>query len=383
MGSFGKFSAGVKSGLKSAKFGDIKDIDVLSSYDCGLLRYDSGLKSWSSEPGDIKQRGDLHVTGAFRVLGDLYVTGTTYLQNTVVKHKTQLSSSGASIFGDDYTDTHQFTGSVYVSQHLYVAQNMSGTLALSANALTASYLKVTGSTTLGNHSYNWPTASGNANQVLTIDGSGNLEWATVGDGTDDFITNGDEYVGNRTIGNKTNYTLGVLTNNKQRIHITGEGQGGFIGVGVSGSEVTNMLTLPNIPNVSGSGKAGSWRTYSSRRYKKDIETISSPISTVMRLRGVTFRWKNGDVDDIGFIAEEVGEVLPTIVEYESNGVDAESMEYSKVGPLLVEVAKEQQKMIKGLDIALVSLRSDFEYYKLPWWKKLFLWAKKKLNKDSE
>mgnify|MGYP003633619676 FL=1 len=234
MGSFGKFSAGVKSGLKSAKFGDIKDIDVLSSYDCGLLRYDSGLKSWSSEPGDIKQRGDLHVTGAFRVLGDLYVTGTTYLQNTVVKHKTQLSSSGASIFGDDYTDTHQFTGSVYVSQHLYVAQNMSGTLALSANALTASYLKVTGSTTLGNHSYNWPTASGNANQVLTIDGSGNLEWATVGDGTDDFITNGDEYVGNRTIGNKTNYTLGVLTNNKQRIHITGEGQGGFIGVGVAG-----------------------------------------------------------------------------------------------------------------------------------------------------
>tara|TARA_R100000664_G_scaffold32617_1_gene47826 strand:- start:328 stop:1461 length:1134 start_codon:yes stop_codon:yes gene_type:complete len=377
MGSFGKFNAGVKSGLKSGKLGHMKDVNTLASYNLGLLRYDEDTEGWTATAGDVEIRGNTFMTGAHRILGDLHVTGTAYLQNTVIKHKTQFSSSGASVFGDDYTDSHQFTGSIFCSQ------NMSGTLSLSANSLTASYLKITGSTTLGNYTYVWPSASGDANQVLTVDGNGNLEWAAVGDGTDDFTNNGDEHVGNRTIGNITNYTLGILTNNKQRIHLTGEGQGGFVGVGVSGSEVTNMLTLPNIPNVSGSGKAGSWRTYSSRRYKKDIETIQSPIQTVMRLRGVTFRWKNGDVNDMGFIAEEVGAILPEIVEYESNGVDAESMEYSKVGPLLVEVVKEQQKMIKGLDLALVDLRYDFEYYKLPWWKKLFLWMKKKIKKDSE
>tara|TARA_A100001515_G_scaffold64003_1_gene50736 strand:+ start:15475 stop:16608 length:1134 start_codon:yes stop_codon:yes gene_type:complete len=377
MGSFGKFNAGVKSGLKSAKFGDIKDIDVLNCYDCGILRYDGDAGIWTGTPGKAAQRGDFHITGALCMLGDIHVTGTAYLQNTVIKHKTQFSSSGASVFGDDYTDSHQFTGSIFCSQ------NMSGTFSLSANSLTASYLKITGSTTLGNYTYVWPSASGDANQVLTVDGNGNLEWAAVGDGTDDFTNNGDEHVGNRTFGNITNYTLGILTNNKQRIHLTGEGQGGFVGVGVSGSEVTNMLTLPNIPNVSGSGKAGSWRTYSSRRYKKDIETIQTPIQTVMKLRGVTFKWKNGDVNDMGFIAEEVGAIIPEIVEYESNGIDAESMEYSKVGPLLVEVVKEQQKMIKGLDLAIINLRDDFEYYKLPWWKKLFLWMKKKIKKDIE
>ena len=51
MGSFGKFSAGVKSGLKSAKFGDIKDIDVLNCYDCGILRYDGDTGIWTGTPG--------------------------------------------------------------------------------------------------------------------------------------------------------------------------------------------------------------------------------------------------------------------------------------------------------------------------------------------
>jgi len=39
------------------------------------------------------------------------------------------------------------------------------------------------------------------------------------------------------------------------------------------------------------------------------------------------------------IAEEVGEVLPEIVHYEENGVDAMGMDYSKLTPLLVEAVK--------------------------------------------
>ena len=134
MGSFGKFSAGVKSGLKAGRLGHMKDVSTLASYDLGLLRYDADEKTWTAAPGDVKIRGDTFLTGAHRILGDLYVTGTAYLQNTVIKHKTQFSSSGASIFGDDYTDSHQFTGSIFYSQ------NMSGALSISSNALTASYL---------------------------------------------------------------------------------------------------------------------------------------------------------------------------------------------------------------------------------------------------
>ena len=48
------------------------------------------------------------------------------------------------------------------------------------------------------------------------------------------------------------------------------------------------------------------------------------------------------------IAEEVGRVLPGIVVYEANGIDANGMDYSRLTPLLVEVAKAQQKLIEEL-----------------------------------
>ena len=44
----------------------------------------------------------------------------------------------------------------------------------------------------------------------------------------------------------------------------------------------------------------------------------------------------GGQHDLGMIAEEVGAVLPEIVNYEENGVDAIGMDYSKMTPLLVE-----------------------------------------------
>ena len=61
----------------------------------------------------------------------------------------------------------------------------------------------------------------------------------------------------------------------------------------------------------------------------------------MNLRGVYFNWdaEHGGGHDVGMIAEEVGEVLPEIVQYEENGIDAEGMDYSKLTPLLVEAVK--------------------------------------------
>jgi hypothetical protein len=61
----------------------------------------------------------------------------------------------------------------------------------------------------------------------------------------------------------------------------------------------------------------------------------------MNLRGVYFNWdaEHGGQHDVGMIAEEVGQVLPEIVEYEENGIDATGMDYSKLTPLLVEAVK--------------------------------------------
>ena len=65
---------------------------------------------------------------------------------------------------------------------------------------------------------------------------------------------------------------------------------------------------------------------SSRRWKMNIKPIRNALSKIVRLRGVSFDWKDSGRHDIGLIAEEVGKVLPEVVSYEENGVDAKSLD---------------------------------------------------------
>jgi hypothetical protein len=80
---------------------------------------------------------------------------------------------------------------------------------------------------------------------------------------------------------------------------------------------------------------------SSRRWKHNIKPIDSPLDRIEQIRGVWFDWdaEHGGRHDVGMIAEEVGKVLPEIVAYEANGIDASGMDYSKMSPLLVEAIK--------------------------------------------
>ena len=43
------------------------------------------------------------------------LTAETYIVSSSVTHMTQSFSSGSTIFGDDINDTHQMTGSLFVS----------------------------------------------------------------------------------------------------------------------------------------------------------------------------------------------------------------------------------------------------------------------------
>ncbi len=103
--------------------------------------------------------------------------------------------------------------------------------------------------------------------------------------------------------------------------------------------------------------ADAWTTWSSRRWKENIRPISDPIEMVLRLRGVTFDWKEGGKHDIGLIAEEVGEVFPEIVVYEKNGKDAESLDYARLVSVLIEAVKVQQEHLNQQDKKIEKLES--------------------------
>jgi len=108
----------------------------------------------------------------------------------------------------------------------------------------------------------------------------------------------------------------------------------------------NILTV--VQGSSTDPIADAWTTYSSRRWKKNIKPIKNALEKVMKLRGVSFDWKADGKHDIGLIAEEVGEVIPEVVIYEANGVDARSVDYARLVAVLIEAVKEQQLTITRL-----------------------------------
>ncbi len=130
--------------------------------------------------------------------------------------------------------------------------------------------------------------------------------------------------------------------------------GGYLGINTTNA--TNVLTLPNFANSGGRGLANRWDTYSSRRWKHDIRPITNALATVQNLQGVHYKHNSDNSDDIGLIAEEVGKVLPQIVQYEDNGVDARSVDYARLVALLIEGMKEQQQQIEKLKAEVKQLR---------------------------
>ena len=107
------------------------------------------------------------------------------------------------------------------------------------------------------------------------------------------------------------------------------------------------------------GAGEDYGSASSIRWKSSVRNIDQPLDKIARLRGVYFDWdkEHGGHHDVGMIAEEVGEVLPEIVNYEENGIDAIGMDYSKLTPLLVEAVNALRSQ-RDSDIASLHAEND-------------------------
>jgi hypothetical protein len=95
------------------------------------------------------------------------------------------------------------------------------------------------------------------------------------------------------------------------------------------------------------GGATAWTNESDSTQKKNIVTIDNALIKVSRLRGVEFEWKDGREPGqrIGFLAQEVKEVMPEVVSGEEGSM---SIQYAPVVALLTQAIQEQQKHIQWL-----------------------------------
>ena len=115
-----------------------------------------------------------------------------------------------------------------------------------------------------------------------------------------------------------------------------------VNVGIGTATPSNVFTI-----AQGAGPAISdgWNTYSSRRWKTNIQTLHDALGKVEQLRGVSYDLKANGKHEVGVIAEEVGAVVPEIVTWEKNGTDARTINYTRLTALLIEATKEQQALI--------------------------------------
>jgi trimeric autotransporter adhesin len=124
-------------------------------------------------------------------------------------------------------------------------------------------------------------------------------------------------------------------------------------VGIGTTAPSSILT---IGRGAGHPVSDSWETYSSRRWKKNIQTLPDALAKVEQLRGVSYDLKDSGKHEIGVIAEEVGTVVPEVVSYETNGKDAKGVDYSRLTALLIEAVKQQQKQITAQQRQISGLR---------------------------
>jgi hypothetical protein len=103
--------------------------------------------------------------------------------------------------------------------------------------------------------------------------------------------------------------------------------------------------------------SGNTCSASSERFKENVLPVEYGLSTVNALRPVTFTYKKSADPDgrvrIGFIAEEVQDLIPELVNLDKDGLP-ESVDYAKLTPILVKAIQDQQLQILALQSAASS-----------------------------
>jgi hypothetical protein len=145
--------------------------------------------------------------------------------------------------------------------------------------------------------------------------------ASAGAGIDFWTYNGSAWSSRALLTKGGNLLLGTTTDNGERLYVSGA-------IRATGNITANSdLVL-----------------------KKNLTLVDNPIDKLNQLNGYLYQWKENDEYQYGVIAQEVEKILPHAVQTGNNGI--KGVAYNQLIPLLIEVAKEQNKKIVALEAKL-------------------------------
>jgi hypothetical protein len=113
----------------------------------------------------------------------------------------------------------------------------------------------------------------------------------------------------------------------------------------------------------------NYNNASDYRLKSNVNQISGSLSKVLNLNPVTYNFISDGKLSAGFIAHEVQQHLPTVVDGEKDAVNedgrpkVQGIKYNNMIPYLVDSIKELNSMIVSLQGELISTKSEVELLK--------------------
>jgi uncharacterized protein YqkB len=135
----------------------------------------------------------------------------------------------------------------------------------------------------------------------------------------------------------------------------------------SAPDANYYLQLEN--NSSQKAKANAWDTYSDSRIKTNRQPIINAIDKINLLNPTYYNQHDSYVEDdllnidynnsyksLGFIAQEVYEVIPEAVNMGTTN-ELWAMDYTKLIPILTKAIQEQQALIKALEQRIINLEN--------------------------
>jgi hypothetical protein len=161
----------------------------------------------------------------------------------------------------------------------------------------------------------------------------------------DFYGNG---VGKWNLGNDIsgnggqNFFLYDIVAGKTRLYVDPNGN-----VGIGTTTPSHLIQLAGGAYCTGTG---AWIAGSSVRWKENITPLTGGVDTLKELHPVSYNRKETPSKmTMGFIAEEVGKVLPSIVDWDKAEPGyAEGYDHLAILALTVQAIKEQQATMQEL-----------------------------------
>lgn len=102
---------------------------------------------------------------------------------------------------------------------------------------------------------------------------------------------------------------------------------------------------------------GSLTQNSDERLKTNIQTITSALSKVIQMRGVSYDRIDNDESTVGLIAQELELIAPELVQTDSSEEKLKSVAYSNLGAYLIEAVKELSAKNDALEARILELEN--------------------------